>query len=271
MSTGSAASLANAAQAWEPVLRQAGAQGQQIGEQILSVAHLVAVESLSGPFTDPGRAPDDKAALVVRVLGEQVDPRVVELVCALVRGRWSKPDHLVTALHDLGIQAVLSGARSGDNLDAVQAEVFSVLNLLEDNRELRLALEPSKRTTTEHRSALAHRVLAPSLSSPAMSLVDWCVRHPAEGGVPRNLRRVVELAAAMQQRTIVDVTSAVPLSVEQQARLGRVLEQRLGTYVELNLVVDPQVIGGVKVSVRDLVIDSTMRSSIAGLRNQLVG
>ncbi|SPT52798.1 F-type ATPase subunit delta [Actinomyces bovis] len=271
MNTGSAATQAQATQAWEPVLQQAGEQALELGEQILAVAHQIAANSLRGSLTDPGRSPQAKAALAQRLFAGCVDGRVVELLAALVRGRWSKPSDLVHALHDLGIQAILAGARAGGRLDAVEHEVFSVYNLLVGNRDLRLALEPSNHTTQDARVALAYKVLGTSLSSSAMSLVTWCVRHETEGGVPRNLRRVAELAAGLQNRTIADVTSAIPLSTEQEARLERILEQRLGTDVELNLIVDPEVFGGVRVRVRDLIIDSTVRSSLAGVRTQLVG
>ena len=46
---------------------------------------------------------------------------------------------------------------------------------------------------------------------------------------------------------------------------------RLDEDVEINSTVDPSVIGGVKVTVRDTVIDSTVRSSLDGLRVALAG
>jgi len=57
----------------------------------------------------------------------------------------------------------------------------------------------------------------------------------------------------------------------EEARLRAILAQRLGTDIEFNMEVDPSVIGGVRVSVRDLVMDSTVRSSIARLRTRLTG
>ena len=45
MNTGTAATRAAASEAWTPVLSAAGAQGRQLGEQILQVAHQVAVRS----------------------------------------------------------------------------------------------------------------------------------------------------------------------------------------------------------------------------------
>ena len=44
---------------------------------------------------------------------------------------------------------------------------------------------------------------------------------------------------------------------------------RIGTDIELNTTVDPSVVGGVRVCVRDLVMDSTVRSNVAALRTRL--
>ncbi|WP_172191278.1 ATP synthase F1 subunit delta [Actinomyces faecalis] len=269
MNTGTAASRQAAREAWEPVLALAGAQGQELGEQILSVAHQVARHRLTGPLTDPGREPADKAALARRLFEGKVDDRVVELFQALVHGRWSRPADLVTALHDLGIAAVLAGARSGGTVGDVEQELFAVTEVITSNRELRQALEPSRRTTTDDRVRLAHSLFASRLSAPAMSLLTWCVRHRAQGGVPRNLRRVTELAAAIQSRVIADVVTAVPMTVAQEERLTAILRRRLGSDVELNTMVDPAVVGGVKITAGDIVFDSTVSSSIHDLRTAL--
>ena len=274
MRTGTATSRAVAADAWDPVLASAGPQAQELGEQILALAHEVAVKPLRGPLTDPGRTSDDKALLVARLFAGRVDERVVALLQALVRGRWSHPVDLITALHDLGIQAILTGARAGGTLDDVEQQLFAVQRVLADNREIRESLEPSRRSRQDDRVDLARHLFASHISAPAMSLVIWCVRHRpgiTAGGVPHNLRRVTELAAALQNRTIADVVTAIPMTRVQEARLRAVLAQRIGTDIELNTKVDPSVIGGVRVSVRDLVMDSTVRSTVTGLRNRLTG
>lgn len=271
MNTGSAASRAAAARAWEPVLDLAGPEGLDLGEQILAVAHQVAVGSLSAPLTDPGRPGQDKADLAHRLFHGRVDDRVVELLQALVRGRWSAPVDLISALHDLGIEAILTGARSAGTLEQVEQEIFGVSAALEHDRELRRALEPSRRSRGRDRVRLAQQVFGAHLTSSTMSLVVWCVRHRAEGGVPRNLRRVAELAARLQDRVVADVVSAVPLSEVQLGRLRALLVARLGTDVEINATLDPQVIGGLKVVVQDQVIDSTVRHRLEAVRSALAG
>lgn len=271
MNTGTAATRARVREAWTPVLAASGAQGQQLGGQILAVAHQLARGRLRGPLTDPAREPQDKADLATRLLSGKVDERVVELVCAMVRGRWSKPVDIISALHDLGIEAILVGAHADGSVGDIEQELFAVAEYLDRDRELRQGLEPSRRVTTEERVRLAERVFAAHICAPAMSLLRWCVRHRADGGPRRNLRRVLERAAAVQHRAIANVVTAAPMSVQQEARLRAILIDRLGSDVEINSSVDPSVIGGVRISVRNHLIDSTVRTSLDALRASLVG
>lgn len=271
MRTGTAATRETVSQAWRPVLAAAGVEGQELGREILALAHQVAVHSLSGSLTDPGREPEDKAALARRLFEGTADGRVVDLLSAMVRGRWSKPVDLVSALHDLGIEAILAGAHVDGATGEIEQQLFEVHEQVADNRELREALAPSRRTRTEARVRLAESVFGPHISAPAMSLLRWCVRHRAEGGPLRNLRRVVELAAAMRHRTIADVVTAIPMTTAQQERLRTILERRLGTCIDLNCEIDPEVIGGARVMIRNHVLDHTVRGAVAELRSRLAG
>ncbi|MBO3724811.1 F0F1 ATP synthase subunit delta [Actinomyces bowdenii] len=270
MSRGTAATRAHVRAAWAPVLTAAGVEGQALGGQILAVAHQLAKAPLRGPLTDPGRQAQDKADLAAALLTGRVDDRVVELVSAMARGRWSAPVDIISALHDLGIEAILEGARADGTMGSIEQELFGVLDHLDHDRELRQALEPSRRTT-EARVRLAEQVFAEHISAPAMSLLRWCVRHRTEGGPRRNLRRVIERAAAIQHRTIADVVTAQPMTRPQEERLRAILTRRLGSQVELNTVVDPAVIGGMRITVKSHVMDSTVRSAIAQLRARMAG
>ena len=75
MRTGTSATRETVSQAWSPVLTAAGVEGQELGRQILALAHQVAVHSLPGPLTDPGREAEDKVALARRLFTGTVDER----------------------------------------------------------------------------------------------------------------------------------------------------------------------------------------------------
>jgi ATP synthase F1 delta subunit len=67
----------------------------------------------------------------------------------------------------------------------------------------------------------------------------------------------------------VSVTSAVELDQAIVEDIGREIEQQTGRRVELSSSVDPDVLGGLKVSVGNLVLDATVRNRLEQLRKQV--
>jgi len=65
------------------------------------------------------------------------------------------------------------------------------------------------------------------------------------------------------------VSSAVPLTGDEQTALGEKLEGRFGQPLELRFEVDPSLLGGVAVRVGDQVIDGSVRSRLDALAQTL--
>ena len=118
MRSTSAASLVTVASAFEPILRAAGEDARMLGGQMFAVVDaLDSSGSLRRAMTDPSRSADDKAALVTQMLSERVDERVVDVVSALARARWSAESDLTEALEQLAADAVLAGAQAAGRLE----------------------------------------------------------------------------------------------------------------------------------------------------------
>lgn len=83
--------------------------------------------------------------------------------------------------------------------------------------------------------------------------------------------RLSELAANRRGRIIAEVRSAVELTDSQQQRLAAVLATLHGRAVELNIEIDPAVIGGIEVRVGDEVIDGTAATKLEQARRKLAG
>lgn len=63
--------------------------------------------------------------------------------------------------------------------------------------------------------------------------------------------------------------SAFPLSKEEKAALEEAFAKRLGAKVELSAILDPHLIGGVKVALGGKVYDGTIKNRLAELRARL--
>ena len=89
----------------------------------------------------------------------------------------------------------------------------------------------------------------------------------------RALPAVLEIFSLLQaeyaNEISVDVTSASPLSDEQQAKLSVALEKRLTRKVKLNCSVDPELMGGLYIQAGDTVIDGTLKNQLLKLSNTL--
>lgn len=67
------------------------------------------------------------------------------------------------------------------------------------------------------------------------------------------------------------IVSAVELSDELQAKVQATLEKLTGKQVVLSTSVDPSLIGGIVAKVGDLVLDGSIRTQLAGLKDSIKG
>jgi F-type H+-transporting ATPase subunit delta len=70
---------------------------------------------------------------------------------------------------------------------------------------------------------------------------------------------------------VATVTSATPLTEQHRERLAAALAAQLGHHVQLNVVVDPDVVGGLRVSVGDEVIDGTLANRLDEAQRRIAG
>ncbi|TPG55566.1 F0F1 ATP synthase subunit delta [Ewingella americana] len=99
------------------------------------------------------------------------------------------------------------------------------------------------------------------------------IKVMAENGrlrvLPEVLQQFIELRASLEAIAEVEVTSATPLSEEQQAKIAAAMEKRLSRKVKLNCKIDKSVLAGVVIRAGDMVIDGSVRSRLERLADVL--
>ena len=253
---------------FEPVLVAAGVAAATLGEELFA---LVDALDASGPLrrtlADPSLDEDAKAGLVATIM-PTADPRTVAVVTDMVRARWSADADLAEAAEVLAFHAVLASAQAAGELEAVEVELFRLAQALKGEREVRRGLY-NPLVTAEQRVALVDG----SLHGQGTAATQLIARRAA--AAPRGRRYLVTLAhigdlvAERRSRQVATVTSATELSGAQSARLLQILAQAYGQAIQLNVIVDEQVLGGLRIQVGPDVVDSTTLSRIADARRQL--
>ncbi|MET8446558.1 F0F1 ATP synthase subunit delta [Streptomyces sp. NPDC005209] len=230
----------------------------QLADELAAVTALLDREvSLRRVLTDPAQSGEAKAELVQRLLGGQVSGQTADLVAGMVRSRWSQPRDLVDALEELANIADLTAAQSADRLDDVEDELFRFGRIISSNTELRAALT-DRSAAASAKVELLHRLLGGRAQATTERLVTRLVTAPRGRSLESGLESLSKLAAERRDRMVAVVTSAVPLSDPQKQRLGAALAKLYGRAMHLNLDVDPEVVGGIRVQVGDEVINGSL-------------
>lgn len=264
-------SLDEVAQGFEPVLRAAGADAAKLGEQLFAVVDaLDASSTLRRAVSDPARDGDAKAALVTELLGGKADARVVEVLSAVARARWSSEADVADAVEQIAADAMLAGAQNAGELERVEEELFRIVRVLASQRDLRRALG-DRQATGEARAELAQRVFGGTTHSVTAALVARAAQAPRGRSIVASLTLLERLVAARRRKLVATVTTALPLTKAQSARLANLLENAYGREVQLNTSVDPGVVGGLRIEVGSDVVNATVLSRIDDVRRRLAG
>ncbi len=164
--------------------------------------------------------------------------------------------------------ALLEVARAEDRLDEVEDELFRFARALEGSDALRNSLT-DQYIPAAKRQAIVEDLLGGRASPITTALVSFVVGAGRAGDLPEIISRLVERAAAAKKKVAAEVRSAVPLSDDQRTRLAAALSAATGKQVDLKVVVDPSVMGGLVAQVGDIVIDGSVRSRLDQLTSRL--
>lgn len=162
--------------------------------------------------------------------------------------------------------ALFGVARAEGTLGEVEDELFRFSQTLQGNDELRDALT-NPGIPASRRQQIVEDLLGGKASSTTVALVSMVVGTGRARDLPGIIRQIVEMSAAEANREVAEVRSAVPLNDDQRKRLAEALGHATGKQVEVKVVVDPSVLGGIVAQVGDTVIDGSVRSRLDQLKN----
>lgn len=235
-----------------------GAMGR-VRQDLFELAALFRREPrLRKTFADIGVPEEAKAALLQDLLGDRVDARTLELLRSLVvedRLSW----RIAPVLDDLATQAVFAEAEAEGTLADVEDELFRFARLVEAEPRLRAALTDPV-LPDENKRALLDDLLGERASEPTLVLLRDVTVKP--GDPLERIEALADRAAARRNRVVVEAWTAVELDDDRRRRLAEALSRVTGKQVDLKVVVDPSVVGGVLARVGDEVIDGTVRRKL---------
>ncbi len=162
--------------------------------------------------------------------------------------------------------AVASVARAEGNLDQVSDELFRVARAVEGSDELRMTLS-DRQIPAARRQQIVEDLLGEHASETTTAMVSMIVAAGRSSDLSTIAREAVELNARDRGRSVAEVRAAVALTEDQTQRLAAALSAATGHQVEVKVIVDPSVMGGVVTTIGDEIIDGSIRNRLNQLRD----
>jgi F-type H+-transporting ATPase subunit delta len=238
---------------------------QRLGPDLFAVVDLLdSSAALRRALTDPGATPDRRRALVHSLLDGKMSGPAVNVVAAAVGQRWSSGRTFAAALERQGVRATLMGADDDGTLEDTEDELFRFARLVEANPDLRNTLADRGVGLTA-RQGLVAELLAGRATDTTVALARRAVAA-RERTFGNTIEGFVTLAAAQKNRVVATVRVAQPLSGEQRERLRASLTQQVGREVAIQELIDPAVLGGVRVELGSEVFEGTVAARLEAAR-----
>ena len=163
---------------------------------------------------------------------------------------------------------ILELARAEGEAERVEDELFNIAQALDKSAELRSSLTDPQ-LPIERKQAVIAELLGARASTLTVGLVQFIISQGRVSELPDIARTLVEKAAATRSKALAEVRSAIPLDDDTIERLAAALSKATGKNVEVKVIVDESVIGGIVARVGDTVIDGSIASRVDSLRQAL--
>ena len=250
-----------------PKLKAAGLENERIYQELFSfTAVLDHNKRVQRALSDPSRPVEDKAKLVDTLLQGQAHPLTVEILHDVVGRRWSRMSHLGNAVEDFGVDSVMYLADARGVTLRVSIELAQLHSAFLALPQVRSKLSDPY-TPEADRVAFLKAVLAGQKLDPVTVIL---AIHATRALRNRRYLTIIQWLINKLSRhmgeMMVTVTTAVPLTGEQIKRLTATYSGKLNRPVHINSVVDPAVMGGMRVQYGSEVTDHTVVAQLQRLK-----
>ena len=253
-----------------PKLRDTREDAWRIGNELFTITKVLDDSiQLERALTDPSRPVADKVAVLKELLGDNAHPMTMEIMTDLVSRRWSRARDIANAVEDFGVDAMMYYADATDATLQVSIELSELHSALLNLPVVRAKLYDYQ-ATSEARVKLFREVFSgKTLNKVTMRLAEHATCNLRRRRYLETIQWLLNKFSRHMGESMVTVTTATPLKKEQIKRLVEVYSAKVGRQVHINSVVDPTVLGGMRIQVGDEVTDNTVVAQLQNLHRKV--
>lgn len=163
-------------------------------------------------------------------------------------------------------RGIFEMARGEGQLERVESELLAISRAIETTPELRSSLT-DPRLPLDKKQSIIEELIGARSSSVTVGVVQLLVSQNRASDLPAIALALADTAASSRDKELAEVRSAVPLDDATVDRLAAALGRATGKSVEVKVIVDPSLIGGIVARVGDTVIDGSIAKRVASVRH----
>lgn len=240
-----------------------------LGNEMFTIASVLDKNPrLQRALTDQGRPLSDKTALLETLLGGKVLPITMTIMTDLVSRNWSRAYDIDNAVEDFGVDAMMYKADADKETLQVSIELARLQSALLNLPVVRSRLSDDQAPASA-RIELVHALIDPMHFHPVtVRLAEHVAAEPRNRRFLETIQWLIEKFSRHMGESMVTVTTATELTQEQIDKLIAIYSKKVGRPVHINSVVDPTVLGGMRIQVGDEVTDNTVVAQLKNLQRK---
>lgn len=244
-------------------------QAGQVANELFVITNILDHNArLQRALTDQSRSKEDKVALLKSLFSDQVQPTTMEIMSDLVSRRWSRAYDIDNAVEDFAVDAMMYKSDADNETLRVSVELAELQSALLNLPVVRSDLSDDK-APAEARIALLNSLIGDKDFSPITKrLAEHCTCNLRKRRYLESIQWLINKYSRHMGESMVTVTTAKALSQAQIDKLIEIYSAKVGHRVHINSVVDPKVLGGMRIQVGDQVTDNTVIAQIENLKRK---
>jgi F-type H+-transporting ATPase subunit b/F-type H+-transporting ATPase subunit delta len=243
-----------------------------LADELASVAALLDREAVVTRYlTVAAEDAGPRVRLLERLVSDNVGEHALDILKTAVSQRWSASADLVSAIELALRHALLMRAEHAGTIDDVEDQLFWFSRTLDAQPRLSILLGDYQ-APADSRVELLRNVLksaSKTVNPIAVDLLAKTVELLRGQPVEVAVLTLAEVAVARHGEVVAHVKAAAELSDAQRERLTQVLSRIYGHPVKAQMQIEPELLGGLAISVGDEIIDGTLSSRLAAAQTQL--
>lgn len=257
-------SLATVAESLDGVVTDLDTTGlTALAGDLASVVKMLRSQAvLARHLADPSADSAGKVALAERLLSGKVSDSALDVLRTAVSQRWSSTSDLIRGIQYIARLALLVRAERDGRIEDVEDQLFRFSRILDSEPRL-ITLLSEYTAPLDGRISLLNNVLQRRASQDAADLLRQTVELLHGERADESVRELANLAVSRRGEVVAHVSAAGELSEAQEGRLTDLLTRIYGHPVSLQLDVNPELLGGLRIAVGDEVIDGSLASKLS--------